>query len=121
MTQNNFLTFEVDASGIGLATLDQPGRAMNVLTPVLMEAVAALVERLEKEDSLKGLVLTSGKPSFIVGADIDQLNQITTIDQAFRLGEELKALMRRMEKCGKPVRCSATSAPQPRPPATQTW
>lgn len=103
MTQNNFLTFEVDAAGIGLATLDQPGRAMNVLTPVLMEAVAALVERLEKEDSLKGLVLTSGKPSFIVGADIDQLNQITTIDQAFRLGEELKALMRRMEKCGKPV------------------
>lgn len=103
MTQNEFLTFEVDAAGIGLATLDQPGRAMNVLTPVLMEAVAALVERLEKEDSLKGLVLTSGKPSFIVGADIDQLNQITTIDQAFRLGEELKALMRRMEKCGKPV------------------
>jgi len=103
MTQNNFLTFEVDAAGIGLATLDQPGRVMNVLTPVLMEAVAAIVERLEKEDGLKGLVLTSGKPSFIVGADIDQLNQITTIDQAFRLGEELKALMRRMEKCGKPV------------------
>ena len=24
MTQNNFLTFEVDAAGIGLATLDQP-------------------------------------------------------------------------------------------------
>ena len=103
MTQNNFLTFEVDAAGIGLATLDQPGRVMNVLTPVLMEAVATIVERLEKEDGLKGLVLTSGKPSFIVGADIDQLNQITTIDQAFRLGEELKALMRRMEKCGKPV------------------
>ena len=103
MTQNNFLTFEVDAAGIGLATLDQPGRVLNVLTPVLMEAVATIVERLEKEDGLKGLVLTSGKPSFIVGADIDQLNQITTIDQAFRLGEELKALMRRMEKCGKPV------------------
>ncbi len=103
MTQNNFLTFEVDAAGIGLVTLDQPGRVMNVLTPVLMEAVAAIVERLEKKDGLKGLVLTSGKPSFIVGADIDQLNQITTIDQAFRLGEELKALMRRMEKCGKPV------------------
>ena len=103
MTQNNFLTFEVDANGIGLVTFDQPGRVMNVLTPALMEGVATIVERLETEDGLKGLVLTSGKPSFIVGADIDQLNQITTIDQAFQLGEELKALMRRMEKCGKPV------------------
>ena len=103
MTQNNSVTFEVDANGIGLVTFDQPGRVMNVLTPALMEAVATIVERLEKEDGLKGLVLTSGKSSFIVGADIDQLNQITTIDQAFRLGEELKALMRRMEKCGKPV------------------
>ena len=48
-------------------------------------------------------MLTSGKSSFIAGADIDQLSQITTVEQAFQLGEELKALLRRMEKCGKPV------------------
>lgn len=103
MTQNNTIAFEVDASGIGLVTFDQPGRVMNVLTPELLGGFATLLERLEKEDSLKGLVITSGKPTFIVGADIDQLSQITTVEQAFQLGEELKALMRRMEKCGKPV------------------
>lgn len=103
MTQHNSVTFTVDADGIGLVTFDQPGRAMNVLTPDLLGGFATLLERLEKEDGLKGLVLTSGKPSFIVGADIDQLHQITTVEQAFQLGEELKALMRRMEKCGKPV------------------
>lgn len=103
MTQNNFLTLEVDANGIGRLSFDQPGRVMNVLTPELLGGLATLVERLEKEDGLKGLVLTSGKASFIVGADIDQLSQITTVEQAFQLGEALKALMRRMEKCGKPV------------------
>ena len=103
MTQNNTVTFDVDASGIGLVSFDQPGRAMNVLTPELLGGFATLLERLEKEDALKGLVITSGKPTFIVGADIDQLNQITTVEQAFQLGEELKALLRRMEKCGKPV------------------
>ena len=103
MTQHNSVTFTVDADGIGLVTFDQPGRAMNVLTPDLLGGFATLFERLEKEDGLKGLVLTSGKPSFIVGADIDQLHQIMTVEQAFQLGEELKALMRRMEKCGKPV------------------
>ena len=38
-----------------------------------------------------------------LGADIDQLTQIQTADEAFTLCEELKAMMRRMEKCGKPV------------------
>jgi len=103
MTQQDSVTFDVDASGIGLVTFDQPGRAMNVLNPSLLGGFAALLERLEKDDALKGLVLTSSKPSFIVGADIDQLSQITTAEQAFQLGEELKALLRRMEKCGKPV------------------
>ena len=103
MTQNNTVTFDVDASGSGLVSFDQPGRVMNVLTPELLGGFATLLERQEKEDALKGLVITSGKPTFIVGADIDQLNQITTVEQAFQLGEELKALLRRMEKCGKPV------------------
>ena len=87
MTQNNTIAFEVDASSIGLVTFDQPGRVMNVLTPELLGGFATLLERLEKEDSLKGLVITSGKPTFIVGADIDQLSQITTVEQAFQLGE----------------------------------
>jgi enoyl-CoA hydratase/carnithine racemase len=54
MTQNNTITFDEDASGIGLVTFDQPGRAMNVLTPELLGGFATLLERLEKEDSLKG-------------------------------------------------------------------
>jgi 3-hydroxyacyl-CoA dehydrogenase / enoyl-CoA hydratase / 3-hydroxybutyryl-CoA epimerase len=97
------LSFEVDADGIGLATLDQPDRAMNVLAPALLEDIARLLERLEQEDGIKGLVITSGKPAFIAGADIDQLSRIRTAEQAFQLSEQLKALLRRLEKCGKPV------------------
>ena len=103
MTQHNIVNIEIDANGIALATLDMPDRAMNVLNPTLVEPFAALVERLETDAAIKGLVITSGKPTFIVGADIDQLTQIQTADEAFTLCEELKAMMRRMEKCGKPV------------------
>ena len=103
MTSNNTVTFEIDADGIGLVTFDQPGRAMNVLNPSLVQPFAAIVERLEKEEAIKGLVLTSGKSTFIVGADIDQLTAITTAEEAFNLCEDLKALLRRIEKCGKPV------------------
>ena len=63
MTQHNSVTFTVDADGIGLVTFDQPGRAMNVLTPELLGGFATLLDRLEQEDGLKGLVLTSASPA----------------------------------------------------------
>jgi len=103
MTTYTTLSFDVDANGIGLATIDQPGRAMNVLAQALMEEVARVIGHVEQEAGIKGLVITSGKPGFIAGADIDQLSQITSAEQAFQLSEQLKALLRRMEKCGKPV------------------
>ena len=103
MTQSPAFTFEIDADGIGLVTIDMPGRAMNVLNPTLVEPFAALVTQLETDAALKGLVITSAKSTFIVGADIDQLTQITSAEEAFKLCEDLKGMMRRMEKCGKPV------------------
>ncbi|TAM24026.1 MAG: 3-hydroxyacyl-CoA dehydrogenase, partial [Rhodanobacter sp.] len=95
MTQQSAITVEIDADGIGLVTIDQAGRAMNVLNPDLMTPFAAVVDRLEKEDAIKGLVLTSGKSTFIVGADIDQLTAIKSPEEAFRLCEDMKALLRR--------------------------
>ncbi|MES2090614.1 MAG: 3-hydroxyacyl-CoA dehydrogenase NAD-binding domain-containing protein [Pseudomonadota bacterium] len=103
MTQQNTVTLDIDAQGIGLVTIDQPGRAMNVLNPTLVEPFAAIVARLETDDTLKGLVITSGKSTFIVGADIDQLAKIDLAEEAFTMCEDLKKMMRRMEKCGKPV------------------
>ncbi|VWB58500.1 3-hydroxyacyl-CoA dehydrogenase NAD-binding domain-containing protein [Burkholderia lata] len=103
MTTYTTLSFDVDANGIGLATLDQPGRTMNVLAPALMEDFTRVIAHMTQDAGIKGLVITSGKPSFIAGADIDQLSQITSAEQAFQLSEQLKALLRRMETCGKPV------------------
>ncbi|WP_323119847.1 3-hydroxyacyl-CoA dehydrogenase NAD-binding domain-containing protein [Burkholderia alba] len=103
MKQDNAVRFEIDADGIGLVTFDQPDRAMNVLNPSLVEPFAAIVERLAEEPAIKGLVVTSAKPAFVAGADIDQLAAIRTADEAFHLCEMLKRVFRRMETCGKPV------------------
>jgi len=104
MSQQDTVTLEIDADGIGLVTFDQSGRAMNVLNPSLTEPLAGIIDRLEKEDAIKGLVLTSSKSTtFIVGADIDQLTRLESADAAFKLCEDLKTLLRRMEKSRKPV------------------
>ncbi|MEY2838874.1 MAG: hypothetical protein RJB60_1173 [Pseudomonadota bacterium] len=106
MTSSNTskaFTLDIDADGIGLVTIDMPGRAMNVLNPTLVEPFAQLVQQLETDAGLKGLVITSAKSTFIVGADIDQLTQITSAEEAYKLCEDLKGMLRRMEKSGKPV------------------
>mgnify|MGYP003429420867 FL=1 len=102
-TTSPAFTLAIDADGIGLVTIDMPGRAMNVLNETLTAPFAELVTRLETDAALKGLVITSGKSTFIVGADIDQLTQITSAEEAYQLCEALKGMLRRMEKCGKPV------------------
>ena len=103
MSQQQAFSLDIDANGIGLVTIDMPDRAMNVLNPTLTAPFAELVQRLETDAALKGLVITSGKSTFIVGADIDQLTQITSAEEAYQLCEALKGMLRRMEKCGKPV------------------
>jgi 3-hydroxyacyl-CoA dehydrogenase/enoyl-CoA hydratase/3-hydroxybutyryl-CoA epimerase len=68
-----------------------------------VEPFAALVERFAAEPAIKGLVVTSGKPTFLVGADIDQLSAITSAGEAYALCEAVKRVFRRLETCGKPV------------------
>lgn len=97
------IALELGGEGILLATMDLPGKPMNVIDAGMAEALSALVERLETDASVKGLILVSGKKDFFAGADVDHLWSITTAKQAFDESMRFKAWLRRIEKCGKPV------------------
>ncbi len=68
MTEPIRTTLEND--GVLLATIDMPGRSMNVFSFELMDALDDLIERVERDDAVRAVVLTSGKPSFLAGADL---------------------------------------------------
>ena len=70
------LNVVVDADGIATATMDLPGRSMNVLNDDLAGPLAALIERLATDAAIKGLVLASGKKDFLAGADVDRLRAL---------------------------------------------
>lgn len=97
------ITFELGADGVLVATMDLPGKPMNVIDAEMAEALSGLVERLETDASVRGLILASGKKDFFAGADVDHLWSITTAKQAFDESMRFKAWLRRIEKCGKPV------------------
>lgn len=93
----------LDEKGILTLTLDMPGRSANVLNDSLSAPLAALVERIESDDAVKGVIITSAKKDFLVGADIDQIYAITDPAEAKRLADAFKGMLRRLETCGKPV------------------
>jgi 3-hydroxyacyl-CoA dehydrogenase/enoyl-CoA hydratase/3-hydroxybutyryl-CoA epimerase len=88
--------------GILVATMDLPGRPMNVVTDALMEGVAAALTRVA-EPGVKGLILTSGKADFCAGGDIDRMSKWTTPEQPFEASMAMKRVLRQMETQGKPV------------------
>ncbi|HEY8973560.1 MAG TPA: 3-hydroxyacyl-CoA dehydrogenase NAD-binding domain-containing protein, partial [Burkholderiaceae bacterium] len=100
---SDVLDVMVGDDGIAVATMDSPGRSMNVLDDELAQPLAALVERLETDASVKGLVLRSGKKDFLAGADIDRLRALASAQEAFDESMRLKKALRRLELCGKPV------------------
>ena len=99
------INYNVDADGIATITWDMPGRTMNVLNEGSLTAYTETLDKALKDDKVKGIILTSGKDSFIAGADLEMLLNADTSDAA-KLTEQfsqLQRLFRRQETGGKPV------------------
>ena len=105
---------ELDADGILLLTIDCPGLSMNVITAEVQRDLAAAIVRLKTDDTVKGAVLTSGKPSgFMAGADLKGMGAMfsgsalpegkTKVAALFDGVFTLNKLLRDLETCGKPV------------------
>lgn len=88
--------------GILVASMDLPGRPMNVVGVELMLGLAAAVEKLA-DPAVKGLVLTSAKSDFCAGGDIDRMSTWTRPEEAFGASMAMKAVLRKLELQGKPV------------------
>jgi 3-hydroxyacyl-CoA dehydrogenase/enoyl-CoA hydratase/3-hydroxybutyryl-CoA epimerase len=96
------VNLQLGDDGILVATMDLPGRPMNVVGDVLMEGLAAAVEKLA-DPAVKGLVLTSGKADFCAGGDLDRMSKWTTPEEPFEGSMSMKRVLRQMELQGKPV------------------
>jgi 3-hydroxyacyl-CoA dehydrogenase/enoyl-CoA hydratase/3-hydroxybutyryl-CoA epimerase len=100
MTQAVSLTLGDD--GILVATMDLPGRPMNVVGDTLVEGIVAAAEKLA-DPAVKGLILTSGKADFCAGGDLDRMSKWTTAEEPFEASMAMKKVLRQLETQGKPV------------------
>jgi len=107
MTDANIHT-ELDDDGILLARIDMPGRAMNVFSRELMDALERIIVRAETDAAIRGVVLTSGKAAFLAGADLEMIKMFTErarsggTEELHELFGHLGRLFRRLELSPKP-------------------
>jgi 3-hydroxyacyl-CoA dehydrogenase / enoyl-CoA hydratase / 3-hydroxybutyryl-CoA epimerase len=104
------LNVAVRDDGVAVVKIDQADRAVNVFTPQFVEDLEAAIERILASDEIVGAVLTSGKKSFIAGADLSELvcafdEGVSAVSASHRFDRE-NVLMRRMETGGKPFACA---------------
>ncbi|MGC2891067.1 MAG: enoyl-CoA hydratase-related protein, partial [Candidatus Acidiferrum sp.] len=86
-------------NGIAIITINNP--PVNALSPGVPEGIAAALEQLDRDDSVKAGVVIGGGKTFIAGADIKEFGKITSGKSSG--GSELPALLLKIEDFRKPI------------------
>ena len=84
--------------------LDMPGESVNKVSPALAREFEDVLDRVERDTDIRGVVLTSGKPDmFIAGADIEQFLTWRSAMDAERVARAGQQLLSRIERLRAPV------------------
>lgn len=92
-----------DKNGVLHVTIDKPGASANTFSSDVLVELEALIEEIERDSSITGVLFRSGKPgSFFVGADIKEMTSITGPEQAQAASERGQRIFARLENLRVP-------------------
>lgn len=100
------IQYKRDTNNIVTITFDMEDRNVNVINHEIGAAFLPVLEHLKIEKAkglLKGIILTSAKPTFLASGDLDYLYQLKDPQVIFRMAESMKWFLRELEKPGIPV------------------
>lgn len=90
---------EHPAEGVGLVRLNQP-RTLNALTGPLMDELMTALEEMDRDDSVRCMVITGSDRAFAAGADIKEMADATPVEM---LQKAFIARWERLRAIKKPV------------------
>ncbi len=86
-------------NGVAILTMDVPNESMNTLKAEFGNEISAMLDEIEADASIKGVILASGKPSsFVAGADISMLAACETEADARALATGGQEVFDRIER-----------------------
>ena len=98
--------YETGDDGVAVITWDVPEKSMNVMTMQGWDELEALFDKALADDSVKGIVLTSGKDSFAGGMDLNviaRMKEMAGDNPAQGLFDgimRIHGIMRKIERAG---------------------
>lgn len=95
-------TLEKREDGIAILTMDVPGESVNTLKADFGDEISAILDDIENDSSVKGVVLASGKKdSFVAGADVSMLAACQSSEDAQALSVAGQQIFDRIEAMTK--------------------
>ncbi|MCO6441087.1 MAG: fatty acid oxidation complex subunit alpha FadJ [Nitrococcus mobilis] len=103
-TRREALSLELRDDGIACIRIDCPGQSQNTLGRAEMDQASRLLDRLERDESVNGIIFMSGKAgTFIAGADIHMIEACKSAAEASALAGEGQAIFQRIAGFAVPV------------------
>lgn len=91
-------TLTTREDGIAILSMDVPGESMNTLKVEFGQQVNDMLDTIQADSSIKGVVIISGKDnSFVAGADISMLAACTSAKDAEDMAREGQRVFQRIE------------------------
>lgn len=104
MSEQKAFTLELRDDQVAVIHIDVPGESMNTLKASFAEEVAHVLNQLEQQRDLKGVVVISDKPgSFVAGADIGMIDACENAADTESLARQGQAMFDRIEALKVPV------------------
>lgn len=94
--------YTVDADGIATLAWNVADRPMNVLNTASIAAFDGAVNRAVADPVVRGVIVTSARPEFLAGGDLELIRTISSAQQSMDITALLSGTLRRIEKSGKP-------------------
>jgi 3-hydroxyacyl-CoA dehydrogenase/enoyl-CoA hydratase/3-hydroxybutyryl-CoA epimerase len=96
------IDYTIDADGICTLTWNVADRPMNVLNLASIAAFDAAVNRAIADTAVKGVIVTSSRPEFVAGGDLDLIRRIRTAEESMASSGPFSRTLRTLETSGKP-------------------
>lgn len=104
MTEQQAFTLELRDDQVAVIHINVPGESMNTLKATFAHEVAQVLQQIEQQRDLKGVVIISDKPgSFVAGADIGMIAACENAADAESLARQGQAMFDRIEALKIPV------------------
>ena len=95
--------YQKDEQNIVTITMDMEGHSANVINTEFHPLMSEVLEKIQADKSVTGVVLTSGKKTFLAGGDLEMLYGFTDPQDVFNSSQLFKDKTRTMETLGVPV------------------